>query len=94
MAYLLNKTVFLDDFVDREDSVEFHARATVGEVNRALSGVYGVEPCFLERKLNYSAYMFKDVYVTYIHNGRIYAHLKSEENNELRKLRDYIQELS
>lgn len=94
MAYLLNKTVFLDDFVERDDSVEFHARASVGEVNRALGRVYGVEPTFMERKINYSAYLIGDVRVTYIRNGSVYAHLRSDKRERLKELSECVRDLS
>ena len=94
MAYLLNKTVFLDNFVEQEGSIEFHARANVGEINRGLSKVYGTEPSFVEKYINYSAYVFGDVRVTYIRNGSVYARLKSEKKEKLRRLSDVIQDLS
>ncbi len=94
MAYLLNKTVFLDDFVERDDSIEFRAKASVGEVNRALSSVYGVEPTFVERKINYSAYLFGDVRVTYIRNGVVYARLKSKEGDKIKELGRRVRDLS
>jgi hypothetical protein len=92
MAYLLNKTVFLEDFIEKEGSISFRARANIDEVNNVLSGIYGCEPKFLEREVNYHMYNLECISIRYLTNGVLSAELKSKEKY-LSKIKNHIVKL-